>query len=283
MIIKKKLSKNKPNIFTKLFLYLMLFSGALLSLFPFYWMFVIATNPNHVVNRVPPAMLPGEHLVINFKNVLETIPFFGALYNSFLVSTTVTVSVLFLSSLAGYAFAKLRFKGKNVLFVFILVTMMIPSQLGLIPSYVIITKLGWISDLRALIVPGMVSAFGIFWMRQYIKEAIPDELVEAAKIDGCSQLRIYWTIVVPLILPAFATLGIITYMGVWNDFMWPLVVLKDESVHTIQVAVRLLNDAYVRDYGMIMSGTFWATVPLVVIFLVFNKFFIESLTKGAVK
>ncbi|WP_230497413.1 carbohydrate ABC transporter permease [Pseudoneobacillus rhizosphaerae] len=261
----------------------MLFSGALLSLFPFYWMFVIATNPNHVVNRVPPAMLPGEHLVINFKNVLETIPFFGALYNSFLVSTTVTVSVLFLSSLAGYAFAKLRFKGKNVLFVFILVTMMIPSQLGLIPSYVIITKLGWISDLRALIVPGMVSAFGIFWMRQYIKEAIPDELVEAAKIDGCSQLRIYWTIVVPLILPAFATLGIITYMGVWNDFMWPLVVLKDESVHTIQVAVRLLNDAYVRDYGMIMSGTFWATVPLVVIFLVFNKFFIESLTKGAVK
>jgi cellobiose transport system permease protein len=283
LIIKKKLSKNKPNIFTKLFLYLMLFSGALLSLFPFYWMFVIATNPNHVVNRVPPAMLPGEHLVINFKNVLETIPFFGALYNSFLVSTTVTVSVLFLSSLAGYAFAKLRFKGKNVLFVFILVTMMIPSQLGLIPSYVIITKLGWISDLRALIVPGMVSAFGIFWMRQYIKEAIPDELVEAAKIDGCSQLRIYWTIVVPLILPAFATLGIITYMGVWNDFMWPLVVLKDESVHTIQVAVRLLNDAYVRDYGMIMSGTFWATVPLVVIFLVFNKFFIESLTKGAVK
>ena len=280
---KKKLSKNKPNIFVKLFLYFMLFSGALLSLFPFYWMFVIATNPNHVVNRVPPAMLPGDHLVTNFKNVLETINFFGALYNSFFVSTAVTISVLFLSSLAGYAFAKLRFKGKNILFVFILVTMMIPPQLGLIPSYVIITKLGWISDLRAIIIPGMVSAFGIFWMRQYIKEAIPDELVEAAKIDGCSQFRIYWTIVVPLILPAFATLGIITYMGVWNDFMWPLVVLKDESVHTIQVAVRLLNDAYVRDYGMIMSGTFWATVPLVVIFLVFNKFFIESLTKGAVK
>lgn len=280
---KKKLSKNKPNLLTKLFLYFMLFAGALLSLFPFYWMFVIATNPNHLVNRVPPAMLPGDHLVINFKNVLETIDFFGALYNSFFVSTAVTISVLFLSSLAGYAFAKLRFKGRNILFVFILVTMMIPPQLGLIPSYVIITKLGWISDLRALIVPGMVSAFGIFWMRQYIKETIPDELVEAAKIDGCSQFRIYWTIVVPLILPAFATLGIITYMGVWNDFMWPLVVLKDQSVHTIQVAVRLLNDAYVRDYGMIMSGTFWATVPLVVIFLVFNKFFIESLTKGAVK
>lgn len=276
-------TKARNNLFSKIITYLLLFSGAFLSLFPFYWMFVIATNPNHVVNRVPPAMIPGDHLVINFLNVLSNINFFGAMFNSFIVSTAITFSVLFLSSLAGYAFAKLKFKGKNVLFVFILVTMMIPPQLGLIPSYLIITKLGWISDLRAIIVPGMVSAFGIFWMRQYIKEAIPDELIEAAKIDGCSRFRIYWMIVIPLILPAFATLGIITYMNVWNDFMWPLVILKDESVHTIQVALRLLNDAYVRDYGMIMSGTFWATIPLVIIFLIFNKFFIDSLTKGAVK
>jgi len=276
-------TKARKNLFSKILTYLLLFSGAFLSLFPFYWMFVIATNPNHVVNRLPPAMIPGDHLVINFLNVLSNINFFGAMFNSFIVSTAITFSVLFLSSLAGYAFAKLKFKGKNVLFVFILVTMMIPPQLGLIPSYLIITKLGWISDLRAIIVPGMVSAFGIFWMRQYIKEAIPDELIEAAKIDGCSRFRIYWMIVIPLILPAFATLGIITYMNVWNDFMWPLIILKDESVHTIQVALRLLNDAYVRDYGMIMSGTFWATIPLVIIFLIFNKFFIDSLTKGAVK
>jgi cellobiose transport system permease protein len=268
---------------SKVMVYLILFAGTFLSLFPFYWMFVIATNPNHVVNRLPPAMLPGDHLVINFMNVLSNINFFGALWNSVVVSTAVTLSVLFLCSLAGYAFAKLRFPGRNVLFVFILVTMMIPTQLGLIPSYIIISKLGWISDLRAIIVPGMVNAFGIFWMRQYIKEAIPDELMEAAKIDGCSHFRIYWNIVVPLILPAFATLGIITFMTVWNDFLWPLVVLKDESTHTIQVAIRSLNDTYVRDYGMIMSGTFWATVPLVVIFLIFNKFFIDSLTKGAVK
>ncbi len=161
--------------------------------------------------------------------------------------------------------------------------MMIPPQLGLIPSYWIITQLGWLNELKAVIVPGMVSAFGIFWMRQYIKEALPDELIEAAKIDGCSHFRIYFQIVVPLILPAFATLGIITYMGIWNDFLWPLVVLKDEAVHTIQIAIRSLNDAYVRDYGMIMSGTFWATIPLVAIFLIFNKLFIDSIVKGAVK
>ncbi|WP_420846130.1 carbohydrate ABC transporter permease [Neobacillus notoginsengisoli] len=257
--------------------------GSLLSLFPFYWMFVIATNQTHVVNKMPPAMLPGKELVKNFQNVLSNIDFFKALLNSFIVSTTVTLSVLFLCSLAGYAFAKLRFRGKNLLFAFILVTMMIPPQLGLIPSYVIITKLGWLNDLKAVIVPGMVSAFGIFWMRQYIKESVPDELIEAAKIDGCSHFRIYWNVVVPLLLPAFATLGIITYMGVWNDFMWPLVVLKDSSMHTIQVAIRSLNDTYVRDYGMVMSGTFWSTVPLIIIFLIFNKFFIDSLTKGAIK
>jgi cellobiose transport system permease protein len=268
---------------SKMLLYVILFFGAFISLFPFYWMFVIATNPNHVINRLPPAMLPGNDLVVNFQNVLLNINFFGALWNSIVVSSTITLSVLFLSSLAGFAFAKLNFPGKNVLFIFILVTMMIPSQLGLIPSYLIITKLGWLSDLRAVIVPGMVSAFGIFWMRQYIKEAIPDELLEAAKIDGCSTFRIYWNVVVPLILPAFATLGIITFMGVWNDFLWPLVVLKDQSVHTIQVAIRSLNDTYVNDYGMIMSGTFWATVPLVLIFLMFNRFFIDSLTKGAIK
>lgn len=262
---------------------MLLIAGSLFSLFPFYWMFVIATNPTHVVNKIPPAMFPGGDLVKNFQNVLGNIDFFRALLNSFIVSTAVTISVLFLCSLAGYAFAKLRFRGKNLLFIFILVTMMVPSQLGLIPSYIIITKLNWLNDLRAVIVPGMVNAFGIFWMRQYIKESVPDELIEASKIDGCSQFRIYWNVVVPLLLPAFATLGIITYMSIWNDFMWPLVVLKDSSMHTIQVAIRSLNDAYVRDYGMVMSGTFWSTVPLVVIFLIFNKFFIDSLTKGAVK
>lgn len=274
--------KNKLSI-SKLFLYFLLFSGALLSIFPFYWMFVMATNHNSAINKVPPAILPGTELVTNFSNVLANINFFGAMLNTLIVASVTTIGVLFLCSLAGFAFAKFEFKGKNMLFVAILVTMMIPPQLGLIPTYYIITKLGWLNDLKALIVPGLIDAFGIFWMRQYIKSAVPDDLLEAAKIDGCSNFRTYWNIVVPVILPAFATLAIIKFMYMWNDFLWPLVVLREESSHTIQIAIRTLIDNYVRDNGMIISGTFWATVPLVVVFLLFNRMFISSLTQGAVK
>jgi cellobiose transport system permease protein len=268
---------------SKLLVYIMMTVGAILSLFPFYWMFVMATNSKEAINQSPPAFIPGDQLVVNFVNVLQQIRFFEALANSFIVSTLVTLGVLFLCSLAGFAFAKMEFPGKNVLFVAILVTMMVPTQLGLVPSYFIITKLGWLNDMKALVVPGLVNAFGIFWMRQYIKDTVPDEIIQAAKIDGCGNFRIYWNIVVPSILPAFATLGIVTFMQIWNDFLWPITVLRDPSFQTIQVAIRSLNDVYIRDYGMILSGTFWATVPLVIVFLIFNKFFISGLTQGSVK
>ncbi|WP_243387292.1 carbohydrate ABC transporter permease [Bacillus kexueae] len=276
------LSKKKSSL-NKILVYVGLIVGALLSVFPLYWMFVMATNPNHVINQTPPAIVPGDKLVENFQNVLANIDFFGAMTNSFIVASVTTIGVLFICSLAGFAFAKLQFKGRDKLFIIILVTMMIPPQLGLIPQYFIITKLGWLNDLKAIIIPGLINPFGIFWMRQYIKEAIPDELIEAAKMDGCGLFRIYWNIVVPSILPAFATLGILTFMFIWNDFLWPLTVLKDEAYYTIQIAIRTLQDAYVKDYGMILSGTFWSTLPLIVVFLIFNKLFISSLTQGAVK
>ncbi|KIL50968.1 carbohydrate ABC transporter permease [Jeotgalibacillus campisalis] len=271
------------NVISKISLYAVLVIGALLSIFPFYWMFVMATNHNSVINSVPPAYLPGPELVTNFQNVLSNIDFFGAIGNSLIVATISTIGVLFLCSLAGFAFAKYHFKGKNLLFGLLLITMMVPPQLGLIPQYYIITQLGWLNDLKAVIVPGLIDAFGIFWMRQYISSNVPDELLDSAKIDGCSRIRVYWNIAVPIILPAFATLAIIKFMYMWNDFLWPLVVLRDESVHTIQIALRGLIDAYVKDNGMILSGTFWATIPLVLIFLLFNRLFISSLTQGAVK
>ncbi|EMT44888.1 carbohydrate ABC transporter permease [Anoxybacillus flavithermus] len=273
----------KKGFVNKVTIHVLLIIGALLSVFPLYWMFVMATQPNHVINQLPPAVVPGDKLIENFQNVLDNIDFFGAMWNSLIVASLTTIGVLFFCSLAGFAFAKLQFKGRDKLFTVILITMMIPPQLGLIPQYFIITKLGWLNDLKAIIVPGLMNAFGIFWMRQYIKDAIPDELIEAAKIDGCSIFRVYWNIVVPSILPAFATLGILTFMFVWNDFLWPLTVLRDESSYTIQIAIRALQDAYVKDYGMILSGTFWATLPLVVVFLIFNKLFISSLTQGSVK
>ncbi len=280
--VKKEVGSKKFSL-RKMVVYVFLLSASLLSLFPFYYMFVMATRVNREINQVPPPFTPGSDLVSNFQKVLGNIDFFGAMWNSFFVASTVTIGTLFLCSLAGYTFAKLEFKGKNILFVMILVTMMIPPQLGLIPQYYIISTLGWLNDFRAIIIPGLINAFGIFWMRQYIKEGVPFELIEAARIDGCSNFRIYWNIVVPMILPAFATLGIIVFMHVWNDFLWPLVVLRDPSMHTLQVALRSLNDARQLDYGMIMSGTFWATVPLLIVFLLFNRLFIDSLSDGAVK
>jgi len=268
---------------SKIFIYFVLAIASFLSIFPLYWMFVMATNHNSVINKVPPAFFPGKELVTNFTNVLNTIDFFGALWNSLIVSTVITIGVLFLCSLAGFAFAKFHFKGKNILFLMVLVTMTIPPQLGLIPQYIIITKLDWLNDLRAIIVPGLIDAFGIFWMRQYISSNVPDELIDAAKIDGCSHFRVYWNIAVPVIIPAFATLAIIKFMYVWNDFLWPLVVLRDQSSHTIQIALRGLIDNYVRDNGMILSGTFWATVPLIIVFLLLNRLFIQSITEGAIK
>lgn len=268
---------------SKVFIYLVLAIASFLSIFPLYWMFVMATNHNSVINSVPPAFLPGKELVTNFTNVLNAIDFFGALGNTLIIAITTTVGVLFLCSLAGFAFAKFEFKGKNALFILVLMTMTIPPQLGLIPQFIIITKLNWLNDLRAIIVPGLMDAFGIFWMRQYISSNVPDELVDAARIDGCSNFRVYWNIAIPVIIPAFATLAIIRFMYVWNDFLWPLVVLRDQSSHTIQIALRGLIDNYVRDNGMILSGTFWATVPLIIVFILLNKLFIQSLTEGAVK
>lgn len=276
-------SEKQKTLISKILLYIGLTIVSLASLFPFYWMFVMATNSNEMINRTPPVMIPGDRLVDNFQNVLNSIPFFQTMLNSLIAATSITLGVLLLTSIAGFAFAKLDFPARNILFFFILGTMMIPPQLGLIPTYFIITELGWLSDLRAVIVPGLMNAFGIFWMRQYVASAVPDEIIEAARIDGCTNFRIYWNIVVPVILPAFATLGIIVFMFVWGDYLWPLVVLQDQSSQTIQVALRSLMDDRSRDYGMILSGTFWATVPLVVVFLFFNKLFIRSIADGAVK
>lgn len=264
-------------------IYTFLTAVTALSIFPFYWMFVIGSNTTASINKFPPAMAPGARFIENIGKVFETVDFGRAIMNSFIVSTLSTLCVLFFCSLAGFAFAKLEFKGRHFLFAFLVGTMMVPSQLGLIPSYMIISSLGWLDSLKAVIIPGIANAFGIFWMRQYIASSIPNELLEAGRIDGCSNFRLYWNITVPAVRPGFATLGIITFMGSWNDFLWPLVVLKDRSVHTIQIALKNLSGAYYQDYSMILAGTVLATLPILLIFLLFSKQFISGLTEGAVK
>ncbi|WP_369973763.1 carbohydrate ABC transporter permease [Rummeliibacillus sp. POC4] len=267
----------------KLLVYILLVITSILSLFPFYWMFVMATRPSSAFNSIPPTITPGNMLVENFKKVLNQIDFFGSIWNSFVICAIVTIVVLIISSLAGFAFAKFTFPGKNILFIAILLTMIIPPQLGLIPQYFLISKAGLLDTLPGVMVLFFLNPLGIFLMRQYISKSVPDELIEAAKLDGCSNFRIYRNIVLPIILPAIATVGIIVFTAVWGEFLWQFTVLRDPENYTIQVALAQLSNTRNVDFGMIMSGVFWATVPLLVVFLSFNKLFISSITEGSVK
>ncbi|MBP3949943.1 carbohydrate ABC transporter permease [Bacillus suaedae] len=267
----------------RIFVYGFLSLASLLSLFPFYWMFVMATRPSAAYNSIPPTITPGNMVVENFEKVLGTIDFFQAMWNTIILCTVVTIVVLMISSLAGFAFAKFNFPGKNAFFVAILLTMVIPPQLGLIPQYYLISKAGLLDTLQGVMILFFLNPLGIFLMRQYISGSVPDELIEASKLDGCSNFRIYRSIVLPIVLPAFATLGIIVFTAVWGEFLWQFTILRDPEAYTIQVALANLSNTFNIDFGMIMSGVFWATVPLIIIFLFFNRFFISSITDGAVK
>lgn len=264
-------------------MYLFLTVISLFSLFPFYWMFVMATSHSSAYNSIPPAMVPGNQLKENFQKVLDMIPFFQSMFNTLIVCLTVTIVVLFISSLAGFAFSKLKFPGKNILFFAILFTIIIPPQLGLIPQYLLVAKAGLLDQLFAAMVLFFLNPLGIFLMRQYVSESVPEELIEAARLDGCSIFRIYRSIVLPIILPAFATLGIIVFTSVWGEFLWQFTVLRDPESYTIQVALASLNNTFKVDFGMLLSGVFWATIPLLIVFLLFNKLFISSIAEGSVK
>ncbi len=279
----KKQEKTRRFSTGKLLVYIFLSIASFISVFPFYWMFVMATRPSSAFNSIPPTITPGDMLVENFRKVLNSIDFFGSMWNSFVICLVVTIVVLFISSLAGFAFAKFSFRGKNILFMTILLTMIIPPQLGLIPQYFLISNAGLLDTLPGVMVLFFLNPLGIFLMRQYISKSVPDELMEAAKLDGCSNFRIYRSIVMPIILPAFATLGIIVFTAVWGEFLWQFTVLRDPENYTIQVALAQLSNTRDVDFGMIMSGVFWATVPLLVVFLLFNKLFISSITEGSVK
>jgi cellobiose transport system permease protein len=264
--------------------YVVLALTLLISAFPIYWTFVVASSTNDVIADVPPPLVPGGHLVENVRAVFDNdaANFTKALVNSAIVAGTVSVAVLVFSSLAGFAFAKMRFRGSNVLLLLVVASMSIPVQLGVIPLYILMGKLGWNGDLKAVIVPFLVSAFGVFFMRQAIMESVPDELLEAGRIDGCGLLRLWAKVVVPAVRPAAAVLGLFTFMMTWNDFLWPLVTLTPENP-TVQVSLSTLASGYYQDYSLVLAGTAIATVPLLVLFFVAGRQLIAGIMEGAVK
>jgi cellobiose transport system permease protein len=251
------------------------------SAFPLYWSLVVSSQSNDAIAKVPPVLIPGGHLFDNIARVFDTTDFAKALLNSVIVSSAITVSVVFFSTLAGFAFAKLRFKGRQALLIVAIATSMVPHQLGIIPLYILMAKLGWTGQLAAVIVPGLVTAFGVFFMTQYLTRAVPTELLEAGRVDGCSTARLFWHVVLPAARPAAAVLGLFTFMQAWNDFFWPLVVLQDNP--TVQVALSSLASGYTTDYTLTLTGTVLATGPILVVFLVLGRQIVGGIMQGAIK
>jgi cellobiose transport system permease protein len=256
-----------------------------LSFFPLWWMVVIASRTNADATRFPPPILPGGNLGENLRTALtDDSNLVTGLVNSLIVASSVTAGVVVISTLAGFAFAKLRFKGAAVLLAVVLVTMAVPLQhIGIVPLYIMMVELGWTNTLHAVILPFLVNGFGIFLMRQYTLQAVPDTLVESARVDGASTARIYWNVVLPAVRPGMAVLALLTFMLNWNEFLWPLLVL-DANNPTVQVAIRQLQQSnYSADYSMLFTGTLISIVPLVVIFVAFGRQIVGGIMEGAVK
>ncbi|KND24351.1 sugar ABC transporter permease [Streptomyces acidiscabies] len=260
-----------------------LLQGVLVSLFPFYWLVVMASGTTQDIYRYPPKLVPGPHLLDNMKRVVDSVDFFGSLFNTVVVAVVGTVLVLFFDSLAAFAFAKYDFPAKRFMFGMLLMTYMIPAQLSLVPQFVTMAEFGWAGSLKALIVPGAANAFGIFWMRQYAENSLPDELLDAGRIDGAGFFRLYWKIALPMFRPALAFLGIFTFIGLWNEYIWPLVVMIDPEKVTLQVALANLNVLYQADYSLVMAGALMSVVPLIIVFLIGARHFLRDLAAGATK
>lgn len=257
--------------------------GAIISSFPFYWMFILSTHPSKAIYQFPPKLLPGDRLDDNISTILSKVNIWGAMSNTAIVAVTTTVLSLLVASLAAFAFAKYKFPGRNALFLVVMATFLLPAQLATIPQFLFMSKIGWVGDFKALIFPSLASAFGVFWLRQYASNSIPDEMLEAARIDGCGFFRQYWHVCLPMIRPALAFLGMFSFIGSWNDFMWPLIVLTDPSRLTLQVALSQLKTAHGSDYGMLMASALIAVLPLILVFVLGAKQFIAGITDGAVK
>jgi multiple sugar transport system permease protein len=257
--------------------------GALIMLAPFYFMFVFATHSRTEIFKLPPPLFFGEDFMLNLRILTERLPFWRNLGWSLYVALASTLLTLLFCSMGGYAFALFEFKYKKALFGLVMGTMLLPSFMNMIPTFMIMDVIGWIDQPRALYLPGAASAFGIFLMRQFVATSIPKDLIEAARMDGCGELAIYWRIVLPLLKPALGTLGLITFIASWNNFIGPLIVMRSPEMYTLPLALRSLQSPVDTEWGALMAGSAIATLPLLVLFAISSRQLISGLTTGAVK
>ncbi|WP_423408304.1 carbohydrate ABC transporter permease [Heyndrickxia sp. MSNUG] len=255
--------------------------GGLLVSIPFVWMILSSFKPESEVMQLTPTLFPKEFTLENFQNLFINMNFGLYLKNTVIVVLWSFVG-LFLNAMAGYAFAKFEFKGRNKLFFLVLATMMIPGQVTMIPVYLILNQMQLTNTMAGIVLPGLVGAFGIFLFRQFMT-TIPDELLEAARLDGASELRVFWQIVLPMTKPILAVQGILTFIAGWNSFLWPLIIANDESLYTLSVGLSLLKGQYGGNFALQMAGSTFMVVPIVIIFIIFQKHIIDGYTISGMK
>jgi len=259
----------------KLVIVMVLSLGALAMILPYYWMVISSIKPPDELYTYPPRFYVQHPTLKPYIQLFTLLPMARSLFNSLYVASAVTLSNMFLCSLAGYAFAKLRFPGRDTIFLALISAMMIPWQVFLIPGFVIVKQFGWLNTFRALIVPNLAMPFGIFLCRQYIM-SIPDGLIEAARIDGYHEFGIYTRVILPLITPALATLAIFTFLSQWNSFVWPLIIVQSGEMRTVPLIIAVLNGQFGANFAMIMAGALVVTLPMLLVFLLFQRQFIRG-------
>ena len=269
---------NRPGFIVYAVLAVVFISAA----FPLWWSFVIGSGDASSLRERP--WWPGGNFLANALAVVSNpaVNFWAALWNSIYSSFLIAASVVITSTLAGWAFAKLRFLGGPALLAFVVATMAVPQQLGVVPLYILFSDLGWTGSIGAIIMPALTSAFGVFWMTQYLRQAVPNELIEAARVDGATMIRTFWTVGVPAARPAAAMLFLFIFVGAWNNFFWPFIVL-DRQNPTLPVALSLLQSNYFVDYSIVLAGVVLATVPLLLLFIFAGRQLVSGIMAGAVK
>jgi multiple sugar transport system permease protein len=263
-------------------LYGLLIGGALLALLPMVWMVSASLMPTGASNAYPPRLLPEEITFEHYRALFTRLNLGRYLINSTVIAVTVTVISLLINSMAGYAFAKLRFRGRDRVFRLLSMGLVIPVQVSMLPLFLLLREMGLINTYWGVIIPGMASIFGIFLIRQYAL-AVPDDLIDAARIDGAGEFRIYWSIILPVIRPILATLAIWTFLSTWNDFMWPLIVLSDDRLFTLPVALANLMGERAQDTELMMAGSVLTVLPVMLVFIFLQRYYIEGITTGSVK
>ncbi len=267
---------------SRILFYIVLILAALMMLVPFLWMISTSLKADEYVLTIPPQLIPRPLTSGSYSQLLDLFPIGRMFFNSLLVAVVTTIGQLFISAMAAYAFSRIEFRGRDVLFLLYLATLMIPSQVTIIPLFILMRYLGWINTYPGLIVPGIFSAFGTFLLRQFFL-TLPKDLEEAAFIDGANRWTIFWRIILPLSRPALATLAVFAFMGAWNAYLWPLFILRDELLMTLPVGLATLHGRWLTQWNLVMAGSVITVIPMVIIYLLAQRYFVRGVVLSGLK